>query len=270
MQILGRRISSAHVLAGIAIVLASAGSATAAAVITGASVQDSSLTGRDLRNGSVTGKDVKDGSIGSKDLAANARGGTGATGPAGAQGPAGAAGPEGPAGPTGPTGPAGPAGPEGPEGPEGPAGPPGPIGLPVISLVSDFSLAAKTASNPWITIPGSVTRIEAVPAGGAIIDGSLTVGLGSSSANPLRVQVTLCYRVAADDPPLPFNTVPASVQLPADAAVPVVHETTRTFTAGSWRIAPCIRHSPAVANGTAQNVDLGGASIFRLVVGPDY
>lgn len=258
MEFLGRRISSAHVLAGIAIVLASAGSATAAAVITGASVEDSSLTGRDLRNGSVTGADirnrsvtggdVKDGSIGLRDLAADARGRTGTTGPAGAPGRDGQ---------------------PGTSGAGGPQGPPGPIGLPSITALSDFSLAAKTAANPWVTIPGSVTRIVPIASANTIIDGSLTVGLGSSVA-PLRVEVTLCYRVASEDPPLPFNSVPASVQLPTDTSIPIEHETSRSFAVGSWRIAPCIRHAPAVTLGTAQTVDLGGANIFRLVVGPTY
>jgi hypothetical protein len=51
------------VLAGIVLVLAAAGTATAALVI----------TGKDIKNGSVTTKDIKDGSLKTADLAAKTR-----------------------------------------------------------------------------------------------------------------------------------------------------------------------------------------------------
>ena len=78
----------------IAIVLAMAGTATAAKVITGKQIKDESVTGKDVKNGTLTSDDFR-GSV------------------EGAQGPAGAAGPQGPAGPAGAAGPQGPAGPAG-------------------------------------------------------------------------------------------------------------------------------------------------------------
>lgn len=79
------------VVALLALVLALAGTATAAKVI----------TGKQVRNESLTGKDVKDGSLGAADFSGSVQG---------ARGPAGESGPAGPAGPAGPQGPAGPAG----------------------------------------------------------------------------------------------------------------------------------------------------------------
>lgn len=76
------RIANAPLAVSIvAVVLAMAGSATAAKVI----------TGKQIKDGTVTGKDVKDGSLTSKDF-------NGPVGERGPQGPAGAQGPAGPAG----------------------------------------------------------------------------------------------------------------------------------------------------------------------------
>ena len=81
-----RRPSASLGLALIAVILACAGSATAASVI----------TGKQIRDGSVTGEDIRDGSIGQRDLAAAVRNTARATsGPAGAAGPAGAPGRDG-------------------------------------------------------------------------------------------------------------------------------------------------------------------------------
>ena len=74
-----RRPSPALVLAVIALVFATAGGATAATLITGKQIKNSSITGADVKNKSLTKSDFK-GSV---------------TGPPGAQGPAG---PQGPAG----------------------------------------------------------------------------------------------------------------------------------------------------------------------------
>ena len=93
------------VLAVIAIVLTLGGTATAAKLITGKQVKNSSLTGADVKNASLTGRDVKNGSIGPSDLSSAARkavsGSAGSIGPKGGTGAAGAAGAPGAKGDTG-------------------------------------------------------------------------------------------------------------------------------------------------------------------------
>jgi hypothetical protein len=86
-------LSPALVVSVLALVLALAGGATAATLITGAQI----------KNGSITGRDVKDKSLTAKDFKGSLRG---ADGPQGATGPTGAPGQIGPAGPapTCPTG----------------------------------------------------------------------------------------------------------------------------------------------------------------------
>ena len=90
-------------IAALALVLATAGTATAAKLITGkqvkngtiksADVGNSSLTGKDIKNRSLTGTDVKDGSLGAVDLSPAAlaalKGQPGAPGAKGEPGPAG-------------------------------------------------------------------------------------------------------------------------------------------------------------------------------------
>ena len=98
------------------VVLAVAGGATAATVVTGA----------DIKNGTITSIDVKDRSLGVIDLSASARASLrGATGPRGSTGTAGPQGDPGDAGPVGNPGPVGPTGPEGATGPRGETGPQG-------------------------------------------------------------------------------------------------------------------------------------------------
>jgi hypothetical protein len=79
------------IAAVVAVMLSSAGSATAAALITGKEVKDESLTGLD----------VKDHTIKRADLAADAVGAQGPKGDTGAQGPKGATGAQGPRGEAG-------------------------------------------------------------------------------------------------------------------------------------------------------------------------
>jgi hypothetical protein len=94
----GRRPSGSMVVAMAAVVIACAGSATAASLITGKQIKDGSLTGADLKNRS----------LGAKDLSRHARDELeGRRGPRGAEGPTGARGPAGPQGATGPQGPPG-------------------------------------------------------------------------------------------------------------------------------------------------------------------
>ena len=115
-----RRSSSLATFAAALVVfsLVAGGTVTAAGLLTGADVKNSSLTGKDVKNKSLTKADFK-GSI---------RGPRGATGPAGPQGSVGPTGPMGPVGATGDTGPTGAAGPTGPTGASGATGSTGATG----------------------------------------------------------------------------------------------------------------------------------------------
>src|SRR6185295_2810367 len=64
----GSRITSAHVIAMLALFVALGGSSYAAVAITGANVKNSSLTGADLKNESVTGGDVDNSSLTGSDI----------------------------------------------------------------------------------------------------------------------------------------------------------------------------------------------------------
>jgi hypothetical protein len=114
------RLSSAHVIATVALLVALSGTAGAAAVrlITGADIANGSVrgvdlapdsvTGRHVPEGSLTGLDIEDESIRVKDLSVTARsllrgpkgatGGSGSAGAAGATGETGATGPQGASG----------------------------------------------------------------------------------------------------------------------------------------------------------------------------
>lgn len=105
------RPSPSLVVAAVAIVLASVGSATAASLITGAQIRD----------GSLSGADIRDGSIAKTDLATSARAAATRRGPRGPRGPRGLPGVVGPAGAPGATGAAGPAGAPGAAGAPGTA-----------------------------------------------------------------------------------------------------------------------------------------------------
>jgi hypothetical protein len=76
----------------LALLLAAGGTATAAKLITGKDVKNSSLTGADIRNSSLTGSDVKDRSLSPKDFSGSVQG---PAGPQGAPGPTGAPGAKG-------------------------------------------------------------------------------------------------------------------------------------------------------------------------------
>lgn len=87
-------------LAG-ALVLATGGTATASALITGARIKDGTVTTQDIKDHTLTAADLAAGTVrvGPRGLP----GQPGQPGPAGATGPAGPAGPPGPPGPPGPT-----------------------------------------------------------------------------------------------------------------------------------------------------------------------
>ncbi len=104
------KLTKPALIGGLALVLATGGTAGAAALVTGKQIKDGTVTGADIGDRSLTAADFK-GSL---------------TGPAGPQGPAG---PAGPAGPQGLKGNPGEAGKPGATGPAGPAGPIGPSGI---------------------------------------------------------------------------------------------------------------------------------------------
>jgi hypothetical protein len=107
------------VIAMAAVVLASAGSATAARLITGKQIRDGSVTSGDIRNRSLTGQDIKSRSVEASDLSASAlRFGAASSAPVPA-----------------------PAGPAGPAGPPGAPGAPGPTGIAQIVTVTDTGVA---------------------------------------------------------------------------------------------------------------------------------
>ena len=98
------QLTSAHLVAVAAVVLAMAGSATAASLITGAQIQDNTVTGRDIKDESLTLVDVKPSAAKALKGKRGPAGKQGAKGAKGDTGPRGADGPQGVAGPTGPTG----------------------------------------------------------------------------------------------------------------------------------------------------------------------
>lgn len=86
------RISSSFVVAVLALVVACAGSATAAAMITGKQIKNNTVTHRDVKNGTLRSTDL------ARSTVASLKGPAGPIGPTGPQGPVGATGPAGPAG----------------------------------------------------------------------------------------------------------------------------------------------------------------------------
>lgn len=94
------RVSYANVVATLALFVALGGSATAAVLVTGKNVKDSSLTGKDVKNNALGSLDVKDGDLLAKDFKA----GQLPTGPKGLQGPQGVKGETGDKGDKGDTG----------------------------------------------------------------------------------------------------------------------------------------------------------------------
>ena len=102
---MARRITSAHLLAGAALFVSLGSTATAAIVVTGANIKDSTVTTRDVKNGSLLAKYFKAGEL--RTGGGSTSGPAGATGPAGQRGADGAGGPQGERGPAGATGDAG-------------------------------------------------------------------------------------------------------------------------------------------------------------------
>lgn len=159
-------------LALVALLCLTGGTATGAALITGAKVKDGSLTGRDIRNGSLTSKDFKraqvpDGMQGAG-LPLGQPGPPGPTGPTGATGQAGQEGQQGPQGADGAKGDKGDTGAPGAPGQTGPTGPAGPM-LP--ALIKQLAGTVVTGTLPFD-----------LPAGRYLVRASGSYWVGSGEA----------------------------------------------------------------------------------------
>ncbi len=159
------RVSPAMVVAVVALLAATAGTAVGQDAVTAAKKL---VTGKQIKNGSVTGKDINNGSLTGKDFAGGGgpKGGTGSQGPVGTKGAAGAQGPAGPKGADGAKGAAG--GVAGPTGQRGPTGPTGPKGPAVVDAYSGFGPANSTSCTT-ITNGTHFLDCRAVPGDGFYI-----------------------------------------------------------------------------------------------------
>lgn len=140
-----RRISSAHVLSGLALFVALGGTSYAAVSLPRNSVgtaqlRKSAVASSDLRSNAVTSAKVRNGSLGVADLSRSAVSSLRTPGPAG------------PAGPAGPTGAAGPAGAQGVPGPQGPAG-----------IVEPQSIASTSGVNLVANTTHTVITLSVLP-----------------------------------------------------------------------------------------------------------
>jgi hypothetical protein len=208
------RLSSAHVIAVIALVLALGGGAYAAARI-GA---------KDIERGAVRSYHIKDGTIARRDLDRALRLSLGRRGPAG---PRGSAGPQGPRGATGPRGFTGPRGATGPAGAFPDALPSGHTIRGTYLVGSDgetaVSFVVTLASAPATTI---------VPAGSAA-----TPECPGSAAAPTATAGHLCVYEAQRSPAVAALTVfdPADPQRASASRVGFGLRAAPNGTAGALR-----------------------------------
>ncbi len=126
----------------------------------------------------ITGSQIKDGSIGTRDLAKSVRSQLSRAGSAGSAGPQGPAGATGVAGVQGPQGEPGPQGDPGPEGPTGPRGP---------SEVLERTMMTPMSLEPT---PSQVVQIS-LPAGGQVNVRALAVVQAASLATTAQCQLSV-------------------------------------------------------------------------------
>jgi hypothetical protein len=190
--------------AGVVVLLATGGTATAARLIGGEDIRNSSITGADIKRGSLSGSDIRTGSITTADLnnrteraldgkdgAPGPKGDTGAPGP---KGDAGAPGPKGDAGATGETGAAGPKGDtgekgdKGDQGDEGPAGPRGEgTGYRVTELTPFEDGDPELAPPEWGSVRDATIDSNGVKFG-PFADGSEFMGAYSYALKGVRLR----------------------------------------------------------------------------------
>lgn len=159
-------LSRSGLVLGLVAVIAIAGTATAAQLITGAQV----------KNGTLTLKDFK---ASDRNKLKGPKGPGGSQGPAGAQGPAG---PQGPAGARGATGSAGPTGLTGGTGPTGRTGATGPTGATGSTGATGPSDAFDLENVGPVTLVGQTQVVSlALPAGTYIFNFQTTVINGTNA-----------------------------------------------------------------------------------------
>ena len=178
------------IIAGLALVVAMGGSATAAAIITGKQIQDNSVTTKDIKNGSLLLKDFQ------SSQRSQLQGATGSTGATGATGAAGAIGPQGPAGATGSIGATGPKGPDGATGLTGGTGGTGPTGPTGASGIVSAGFAQGGITTPTFNVEFLVPVVTATIGGDqlAFISSSAAFGTGPEAARSLNLSI--CYRLS--------------------------------------------------------------------------
>jgi hypothetical protein len=195
MRVLARlraRLSPSMVVAIVAVVFATTGSAFAArSLLTGADIKDGTITRADLSPSAAAAKGAH-GARGPR----GKRGVRGPEGPQGADGLIGPAGERGPAGATGADGPLGPHGATGAVGPQGPIGPDGPQGIPGQDLVSDLTSGLVDVGTPLALSSSGPAASE-----GADLLGNIDLTPGS-----YRIDVTAQFTdTSAPDPALEYG-----------------------------------------------------------------
>ncbi len=204
--------SPAMVVALVALLFATAGTATAAkTLLTGKDIKDRSLSNKDLRKGTISSTEIRKGTIRldrlSKGTRRSLEGNTGPAGPAGAAGAPGVPGAQGAAGPQGP------AGPQGATGPAGPAG--GVSGYEAVQRVSDRVQVSQYGASGSSGVPHTVTQTLFCPAGKVPINAGARVvdftiprepqitvhGYPSSGGWSLTIRSLAGYTAPEDDAP---------------------------------------------------------------------
>jgi hypothetical protein len=191
------RISSAHVIAMIALFVALSGSSYAAVTIRASQIRNNSIPGTKIKSNSIPASKIKNNSITGRKLQNNTitrgklrndvfgtTGGGNVDGEDGASGSTGARGPQGPSGPRGLTGATGPQGQAGPAGATGAAG-------------TDSGLVQIVAAGTLDENGNTVTPIVATcPATAPAAIGGNYVGAGIRSATAVMTDTTYEVTVA--------------------------------------------------------------------------
>jgi hypothetical protein len=182
-----KHLKSPGVLLGIiAVILAVAGTATAASLISGQNIEKGSIPLNRLSKGtqSLVAKAGQPGPAGSRGVPGNdgvngkdgATGAKGDTGAAGAKGDTGSTGAKGDTGGIGPAGPAGPVGPQGVKGDTGAKGDPGKDGI--VNATVDGGTPGKTAADSAVFndyVGGDLVRDLTLAAGSYDIEATMSV-----------------------------------------------------------------------------------------------
>jgi hypothetical protein len=197
---LRQRISSAHIIAMIALFVALSGSSYAAVTIRASQIRNNSIPGSKikanslpaskLKNNSITGAKLRNNSVGRADLRTDALNGNTGTGGGnvGAQGGDGTAGPRGPQGPSGPRGLTGSSGAPGAPGANGQDGAAGANAQGMTTIAAPGTLDPETGT-------GTVTA--SCPAGTVAVGGNYT---GDAARSALATLGETTYSVAFSGP----------------------------------------------------------------------